>query len=182
MRFIQGKVGDFEFRFLKAPRGTSGVVPVEILSGPRAGLIFDLRWRQDVDGIWIETLDSVEGFDLQGELNDEGSMRYSVTRRLFGEHRVGLSFLREGEASASVAAGASKKGMRVRAQMPGKIVRILVKEGDTVERDQSLIVMEAMKMENEIRAQTAGRVEKVKVTEGQAVESGADLMLLAALD
>lgn len=179
---IRGKVGDFEFRFLKAPRGNTGAVPVEILSGPRMGQVFELRWRQDGDGLWIETPDSVEGFDLQGELNDEGAIRYSVTRRLFGEHRAGLSFVREGEVSAGAGAVGKKKGMRIRAQMPGKIVRILVKAGDTVERDQSLLVMEAMKMENEIRAQAPGRVEVVKVTEGQAVESGADLMVLAALD
>lgn len=178
---IQGKVGDFEFRFLKAPRGTTGSVPVEILSGPRAGLVMELRWRQDADGIWIETPDSVEGFDLQGELNDEGSIRTSATRRLFGDHRVGLAFVREGEASVVAGAGSKKKGMRVRAQMPGKIVRILVKVGDTVEKDQSLLVMEAMKMENEIRAQAPGRVEQVRVLEGQAVESGADLMVLVAV-
>ena len=191
---IQGKVGDFEFRFLKAPRGATGSVSVEILSGPRMGFIVDLCWRLDADGIWIETPDSVEGFDIQGELNDEGldgaqngaqngaTMRYSATRRLFGDHRVGLSFVREGQANAAAGVGGKKKGMRVRAQMPGKIVRILVKAGDTVEKDQSLLVMEAMKMENEIRAQAPSRVDALKVVEGQAVESGADLMTLSAVD
>jgi biotin carboxyl carrier protein len=47
-----------------------------------------------------------------------------------------------------------------------------------VERGQPLLVMEAMKMENEIRASQAGKVIAVKVSEGQAVETGADLMNL----
>ena len=72
----------------------------------------------------------------------------------------------------------AKKSMRVRAQMPGKIVRVLVKVGDEVAKDQPLLVMEAMKMENEIRATAPGRIETLKVSEGQAVESGADLILI----
>ncbi len=75
-------------------------------------------------------------------------------------------------------AGAKKKGVRVRAQMPGKIVRILVQPGAEVQRGQPLLVMEAMKMENEIRASQAGKVVAVKVSEGQAVETGADLLNL----
>jgi 3-methylcrotonyl-CoA carboxylase alpha subunit len=62
--------------------------------------------------------------------------------------------------------------------MPGKIVRILVQAGAQVEKGQPLLVMEAMKMENEIRAAGAGKVSAVKVIEGQAVETGADLMLI----
>ncbi|MFN7685823.1 MAG: biotin/lipoyl-containing protein, partial [Oligoflexia bacterium] len=68
--------------------------------------------------------------------------------------------------------------VRVRAQMPGKIVKVMVAQGQTVEKDQILLVMEAMKMENPIKASQAGVVVKVTVTEGQAVETGADLMQL----
>jgi biotin carboxyl carrier protein len=64
------------------------------------------------------------------------------------------------------------------APMPGKIVRVLVTEGQEVERDQGLLVIEAMKMQNELRAPRAGRVECVNMMEGQGVETGARLMRL----
>jgi acetyl/propionyl-CoA carboxylase alpha subunit len=65
------------------------------------------------------------------------------------------------------------------APMPGMIVRVSVKVGDTVEAGQGVVVMEAMKMENELRATAAGVVRSVEVAAGVAVEKGA---LLVALD
>lgn len=67
----------------------------------------------------------------------------------------------------------------VYAKMPGKIVKISVKVGDTVEKGAQVMVMEAMKMENEIRAALSGKVSNVCVKEGQAVETGALLLELA---
>ena len=61
---------------------------------------------------------------------------------------------------------------QISAPMPGKVVRVLVKAGDTVEAGQGLLVVEAMKMQNEIRAPKTGRVEKLHVSEGQAVNAG----------
>jgi len=66
----------------------------------------------------------------------------------------------------------------VLAPMPGKIVRVLVGPGDEVAAGHGLVVMEAMKMENELRAPRAGRVRETRVSEGQAVEGGALLVLL----
>ena len=62
--------------------------------------------------------------------------------------------------------------------MPGKIVKILVGEGDEVEQGQGLVVVEAMKMENEIKSPKAGVVKKVGVEEGETVESGALLVVV----
>jgi biotin carboxyl carrier protein len=64
------------------------------------------------------------------------------------------------------------------APMPGKIVKVLVTEGQEVSRDQGLLVMEAMKMQNELRAPRAGRVERIYMEEGRGVESGARLLRL----
>ena len=64
------------------------------------------------------------------------------------------------------------------APMPGLIVRVEVKAGDTVAPGQALIVMEAMKMENEHRATGAGTVKAVRVAQGDAVEKGAVLVEL----
>jgi biotin carboxyl carrier protein len=67
---------------------------------------------------------------------------------------------------------------RLTAPMPGKLVRLLVQAGQEGAAGQGLVVMEAMKMENELRAPRAGRVKEILVREGQAVEAGALLALV----
>ena len=67
---------------------------------------------------------------------------------------------------------------RVTSPMPGKIVRLLVKTGDQVKTKQGLVVVEAMKMENELRAARDGRVREVSVAEGQSVDAGAVLLVV----
>jgi biotin carboxyl carrier protein len=62
------------------------------------------------------------------------------------------------------------------APMPGKIVKVLVSENQEVGRDQGLLVIEAMKMQNELRAPRSGRVEKIYVNEGMGVEAGLRLL------
>ena len=64
------------------------------------------------------------------------------------------------------------------APMPGRIVRVLVAENQEVSREQGLVVIEAMKMQNELRAPRGGRVEKVYVEEGTGVEAGVRLLRL----
>jgi pyruvate carboxylase subunit B len=64
------------------------------------------------------------------------------------------------------------------APMPGMIVRVNVRVGDRVEAGQGIVVMEAMKMENELRATAAGTVRSVNATSGTAVEKGALLVEL----
>ena len=62
--------------------------------------------------------------------------------------------------------------------MPGKVVAVLVKDGQEVAEGQGLIVVEAMKMENELRAPRAGVVRDLKAKEGAAVEGGAALCVI----
>ncbi|MCB2204249.1 biotin/lipoyl-binding protein [bacterium] len=64
----------------------------------------------------------------------------------------------------------------VRSPMPGKITRILVTEGELIEAGQGLILLEAMKMENEIKAPTAGIVKAIRIQEADAVEKNAILI------
>jgi biotin carboxyl carrier protein len=79
----------------------------------------------------------------------------------------------------AVEAGRGDAGpQRITAPMPGKIVKVLVKPGDRVEPRQGLIVVEAMKMENELRARAAGTIAEVRVTEGASVEAGAILIVV----
>jgi acetyl/propionyl-CoA carboxylase alpha subunit len=82
-------------------------------------------------------------------------------------------------ARGSVAAPRAPAGpQRVTSPMPGKIVRVLVEAGQEVAAEQGLLVIEAMKMENELRAPRGGRVRETHVREGQAVESGALLVVI----
>jgi biotin carboxyl carrier protein len=65
------------------------------------------------------------------------------------------------------------------APMPGKVVRLLVKAGEVVEAGQGLLVVEAMKMQNEIRSPKSGTVERVLASEGQAVNAGEVLCIVS---
>ena len=63
-----------------------------------------------------------------------------------------------------------KKLKDIKAPMPGLILKILVKEGDEIEKDQALVILEAMKMENVIKSPIEGVISKVSVQEGENVE------------
>jgi len=80
--------------------------------------------------------------------------------------------LDEGDLSGKGAIHGGSKGLvEVSAPMPGKVVKLLVSSGDTVESGQGVLLFEAMKMQNEIRSPLAGSVVELAVQEGQAVES-----------
>ncbi len=66
----------------------------------------------------------------------------------------------------------------IEAPMPGKVVRLLVKVGDEVAEGQGLVVVEAMKMENELKSPKAGKVKEITAKEGLAVEGGAKLLVV----
>jgi biotin carboxyl carrier protein len=66
----------------------------------------------------------------------------------------------------------------MRAPMPGRVVKLLARVGDEVKAGRGLLVVEAMKMENELRAPRDGRVHEIRVSEGAAVEAGQDLFVL----
>ena len=68
--------------------------------------------------------------------------------------------------------------LRIVAPMPGKIVRVLVRAGDPVRARQPVVVVEAMKMENELRADRDGTVAEIHAREGMSVESGALLIVI----
>lgn len=77
------------------------------------------------------------------------------------------------------ASGASGTGaQRVTAPMPGRVLRVLVAVGDEVGHRQGLVVVEAMKMENELGAPKAGRVTEIAVVEGASVEAGRLLLVI----
>ena len=68
--------------------------------------------------------------------------------------------------------------LAVIAPIPGLVVKVLVETGDNVEEEQSLVILEAMKMENEIRSPRSGVVKKIQVGAGQRVEQNGILLVL----
>jgi biotin carboxyl carrier protein len=86
---------------------------------------------------------------------------------------------RQRAADAAKRSGRASSEKVVLSPMPGRVVKILVQKGDDVSVGQPLLVMEAMKMENEVRAKAAGTVADVHVTPGAAVEANAKLVTLA---
>jgi biotin carboxyl carrier protein len=90
---------------------------------------------------------------------------------------VSVNGRRTGRVGADAGAGAHGE-QKVVAPMPGRVVRVLVAPGDEVERRQPVVVVEAMKMENELRSPKAGRVKDVAVTPGMSVEAGRVLVVI----
>jgi biotin carboxyl carrier protein len=68
---------------------------------------------------------------------------------------------------------------RAIAPMPGKVVRVLVKAGEMVEAGRGILVVEAMKMQNEVRSPKSGKIERLLVSEGQAVSAGEVLAIVS---
>jgi biotin carboxyl carrier protein len=91
--------------------------------------------------------------------------------------RVQSERMRSAEQGKSGAVSASDRV--VKSPMPGRVVKVLVAEGDAVAAGQGLVVLEAMKMENEVRARAAGTVSQIHVKPGATVEGSAKLVTLA---
>jgi biotin carboxyl carrier protein len=82
------------------------------------------------------------------------------------------------ERAEAVAAAAHAGPQEVRAPIPGRVVSVAVAEGEEVHVGQPLLVLEAMKMENQLRAEGAGRIERVLVSPGATVEGGQILVVV----
>lgn len=79
---------------------------------------------------------------------------------------------------AAGGAGADGGPLTIKAQMPGKVVEVLAAPGDEVEAEHGILVVEAMKMQNEIRAPRSGRIVSINVAPGDSVETGRALAVL----
>jgi biotin carboxyl carrier protein len=79
---------------------------------------------------------------------------------------------------ANTAKASASGPQRVEAEMPGKVVKIAVAAGSEVQEGQGIVILEAMKMENEIKSPIDGVIKEMGVTEGQTVESGALLFVV----
>ena len=91
--------------------------------------------------------------------------------------RISVADERRRRAAAATGKKEASGRREVRAMMPGKVVDVLVSAGARVEANQGLLIVEAMKMENEIRSPVAGEIKSVQVTTGQTVKTG-DLLII----
>ena len=104
-----------------------------------------------------------------------GPGRYEAT---IDGHTISVELQDPRDTVTSRQAGEQSGRIEVKSAMPGKVVRLLVAVGDSVEQSQSLIVVEAMKMQNELKASKSGRVLKVNAVEGATVQAGQVLIVL----
>ena len=138
------------------------------------------RLRCTIDGAPLEA-DAVEiapgiysilidGESLEARVEPDGgaALRVTVGNR---EWQAEIRDPREWRRNRTGVADAEGR-QQVLAPMPGKIVRVLIAAGDSVETKQGLFVVEAMKMQNEIRSPKSGTVERVLAKEGQPVTAG----------
>ncbi len=96
-----------------------------------------------------------------------------------GLQRIALDEpLRDQLAHATEHAGGGEGEEEIRALMPGRVVEVCVKVGDRVEAGTLLLVLEAMKMQNEIRTARDGIVRRLNVSAGQAVEGGSVMLTI----
>ena len=147
--------------------------------------------RPHPDGGWWVRVDEGEAVHVTGGpiAGGDWALAWAGRRRTAGVHvhgeRVDLQVggrdwrataLDARKAALQLGAGGSEGA--VITQMPGVVVRTLVAVGDTVEQGQPVIVVEAMKMENEFKAPVAGSVASIDVADGQAIESGTVLLVI----
>ena len=139
----------------------------------------DSGWKCKLNGQELP-VDVVPGEDgvlsllLNGksyEVKQENSA--TETKVVVGQERFNVSVRDPRSFRSRRRAGDAAQGIRkITAPMPGKVVRVLAPEGTAVEAGQSVIVIEAMKMQNELKAPKNGVVKKINVSEGAAVEAG----------
>ena len=142
------------------------------------------RFRISIDGRTREVDSRPTSTGTYSLLIDNTTAEVSVVAR-GEEFAVGvegrthrLRLLDERALRQRARSGAGEGEREVRAVMPGKVVAILAEVGATVERGQGLLVIEAMKMENEIAAPRAGTLRELRVTPGQTVEAGEILAIV----
>jgi len=128
--------------------------PVELIR--LDGAVASLRFPEDG-----------RSFQITYQRGRNGSWRVAVGQREFE-----FSVLTPAEATEAVSASRDGGPSRLMAPIPGKVVAVKVSPGDEVSSGQALVVLEAMKMENELAAEQAGKVAAVHVCDGATVESG----------
>jgi biotin carboxyl carrier protein len=159
--------------------------PIEVEIVDRAG-----RLNVSIGGELVDF--SYEEVDKEGQVAlvmDERGYAVSVAGKdndyhvTLAGHAYAVEIEDERERAAHAAERErSKGGGVIKSVMPGVVVELCVAVGDVVEAGQSLLILEAMKMQNEIKAPSEGRVKRIFCKAGEAVSAGAKLFELEALE
>ncbi len=118
----------------------------------------------------------VDGRSFDFEVHPDGDDVRIVSRE--GSTRVTLVDRARRTAARDGKAREVSGKVQLKAMMPGRVVNVLVAAGDTVEAGQGVLIIEAMKLENELKAPKAGKVVELKVVAGQTVEKGELLLVI----
>ena len=118
--------------------------------------------------------------DLEWQAPETDTLDGRVAVRVLGRvSRLEILDERRKKMKDAQVSGFDMAGMQnVKSPMPGKVIRVMVKAGDEVKEGQGVVVVEAMKMENELKAPKDGVVSEVLATEGQTVDSGTMLVVI----
>jgi biotin carboxyl carrier protein len=143
-------------------------------------------WHCKVDGQEIEVDAELTARDVLSLLLDGKAYEVKRERSLQGELHMVIGSARYAAEvqdprslkTRRAVAGAEAGPQRIKAPMPGKIVRLLVTEGQAVHSGQGILVMEAMKMQNEMKSPKDGTVQKIVASEGTAVNAGDTLAII----
>ena len=114
-------------------------------------------------------------FEVEIELNDDGTYEATVEGQTFS---IEVPNAQAAPRARRGGGGKKKKSGTVSANIPGKVVTVEVKEGDVVKEGQVILILEAMKMQNEIQAPVDGTVINVACEEGQAIEANVPLVVI----
>ena len=165
-------------RYLATLHGHSERTPVDVEDLGNGRLVLHLNGeRHEVDALALEhgavsLLVDARSYDVEfDELGED--VQVLVRGDVF---RVDVADERTLRLRAGAAAFRVEGTVTLTSPMPGKVVRVLVRPGETVEEGQGLVVVEAMKMENELKSPKTGRVGEVFAREGSAVEANAKLL------
>lgn len=154
-RTVKIKAADSRMEFSLDGRGVAAdAIEIEenVFSILLAGEAFEVRVERSAQGAWVH----VDGRKYAAEMDDPRQWR------------------RGGGGAAG-----NEGRQNVVAPMPGKVIRVLVQAGSSVEAGQGLFVVEAMKMQNEVKSPKQGKVERISAKEGQAVNAGDVLAVIA---
>ena len=141
-----------------------------------------------INGVWSLILAAAEGdarrrsyeIAMVEQPPGSGNLSVHVDGRVVhaGVAPTGPTRRRRGHDDVPTGSTDDAARQQVTAPMPGKVIRVLVRPGDVVSARQGVVVVEAMKMENELRTTRGGRVAELRVAEGASVDAGAILVVI----
>jgi biotin carboxyl carrier protein len=146
-----------------------------------APLTANVQGQSSVGGLYSLLIagKSYEVFARRVHRPDEAGYRYEIL--IAGQrHEIAVEDEREKALAGSILAAHESGEAMIRAPMPGLVLDLPMKPGTEVERGQTVVILEAMKMENDLGSPISGKVKEIKVSKGQTVNQGDVLVVVIA--